>query len=52
MVVTFLTTAIADTAVNRSVEFTDPDGDGTYSGVFPVLLHNDQVGEVDRYNQD
>ena len=42
----FLTTAIADTAVNHSVEFTDPDGDGTYSGEFPVSLHNDVTGEA------
>ena len=41
----FLTDAIADTATEYTVEFTDPDGDGTYNGEISVPLHNDTVGE-------
>ena len=42
----FLTDAIAGTEQEESVEFSDPDGDGTYSGEFPVTLHNDNAGEA------
>ena len=42
----FLTNAIADTTVNYSVEFSDPDGNGTYIGEIPISLDNDTVGEA------
>ena len=42
----FLTGAVQDTAANHRVEFTDPDGDGTYNGELSVYLFNDGVGEV------
>ena len=42
----FLTDAVADTAAEFSVEFSDTDGDNTYTGEFPVALHNDDDGEA------
>ena len=42
----FLTDAIAGTATDYPVEFTDPDGDNTYSGTIPITLDNDTTGEA------
>ena len=42
----FLASTIEATAANFPVEFTDPDGDGTYSGELSVALDNDDVGEA------
>ena len=42
----FLTNTIADTPIDYSVIFSDPDHDDTYTGTFPVTLDNDGVGEV------
>ena len=42
----FLTNAIADTAKDFSVNFSDPDGDSIYTGLLSVVLDNDDVGEM------
>ena len=42
----FLTDTIANTLASFSVPFSDPDGDGTYTGELPVSLDNDNVGEA------
>ena len=40
-----LTDQVADSAADFSVEFSDPDGDGTYTGLLSVALDNDTTGE-------
>ena len=42
----FLTNAIAGTAADFEVQFSDPDGDNTYTGELSVTLDNDSTGEV------
>ena len=42
----FLTDAIADTAKDFPVEFTDPDGDSTFNGTLSVTLDEDEVREA------
>ena len=42
----FLTDSTADTPANFPVEFTDPDGDGTYTGELSVPLDNDEIGDI------
>ena len=42
----FLTDAVADTMSSVPVQFDDPDGDGIYTGEFPIALDNDTVGEA------
>ena len=37
----------AGNANGFSVEFSDPDNDGTYTGLLPIPLHNDNVFEAD-----
>ena len=41
----FLTNAVADTAEDFSVEFSDTDGDNTYTGILEVALDDDEDGE-------
>ena len=41
----FLTNAIADTPDDFPVEFSDSDGDDTYTGTLSVTLDNDEIGE-------
>ena len=41
----FLTDAVADAAEDFSVEFTDTDGDNTYTGTLEVALDDDDDGE-------
>ena len=42
----FLATSIANNAADFSVEFSDPDGDNTYSGELSVVIENDRIGEA------
>ena len=42
----FLTDSVADTAADFEVEFTDSDGDNTYTGELSVELDNDDNGEA------
>ena len=41
-----LTDEIADTSSDFSVQFNDPDGDGTYSGDLSINLDDDEIGEA------
>ena len=41
----YLTNSVKDTRDKAEIEFSDPDGDQTYSGEFPVVLHKDTAGE-------
>ena len=42
----FLTDAVAGTASNFDVEFSDPDGDNTYTGTIAIPIHDDSGGEA------
>ena len=39
----FLTDSVADTPEDFSVQFSDPDGDGTYTGELTVKLDDDEI---------
>ena len=41
----FITNAVADTAADFAVDFSDPDGDLVYTGELPIDLDNDTTGE-------
>ena len=42
----YLTNAIADSTKNYPVDFTDPDGDGTFAGILEIDLDDDTIGEA------
>ena len=42
----FLTNTVAGRAQDFSVDFTDPDGDSTYTGTIEIDLDNDTTGEA------
>ena len=42
----FLTDSVADTPDDFSVQFSGPDGDGTYTGELSVELDDDEIGEA------
>ena len=42
----FLTNTVAGTASDFAVEFSDPDGDGNYTGNLLVTLDNDDIAET------
>ena len=42
----YLTDAVADAAADFDVVFTDPDGDGTFTGELSVTLDDDETGEA------
>ena len=42
----FLTNTVASRAQDFSVDFTDPDGDSTYTGTIEIELDNDTTGEA------